>query len=150
MRTKENVYNVIKNDERFTILSKILKSTGIDKAMSEEDETFTFFAPTDEAFHKLSTKALQILVSPEGRGVVAAIFGQLVIPGKYLYSNDLRREDSVKTLHGNKLEIRKEANALRLEGAHIQMPGTAASNGVIFPVDRVIPAKRKKVLTATV
>ena len=150
MNANENVYDVIKNDERFTVLLKILESTGIGEVMSKEKEIFTFFAPTDDAFGKLSDNALRVLMSPEGRGLVAAIFGQLLIPGKYLYSTDLRRKDSVKTLHGNKLKITEEDNILQLEEAHILMPGTAASNGVVFPVDKVLPVKRKAASSASV
>lgn len=143
MKTKENVYDVIKTDKRFTILSEILEKTGIGKAMAEERETFTFFAPTDDAFRKLSEPAITILKSPEGKGMVAAILGQHLIPKSYLYSNDLRRRDSVKNLHGNKLKIKEESNVLLLAGAHILVPGIVASNAVVFPVDKVLPARRK-------
>jgi uncharacterized surface protein with fasciclin (FAS1) repeats len=143
MQTKDDVYELIKHDERFTILSKILERTGIGEAMSSERETFTFFAPTDEAFRRLSKNALRLLASPEGAGLVAAILGQHLVPKSCLFSNDLRRRDSVKTLHGNELGIKKEANMLQLEEAHILMPGIVASNAVVFPVDKVLPARRR-------
>ncbi|NJM52243.1 MAG: hypothetical protein HC846_01920 [Blastocatellia bacterium] len=73
MKLKENVYEAIKSDGRFTILTKILENTGIGEAMSAEQKAFTFFAPTDEAFCRLSDKALDVLSSPEGSGVIAAI-----------------------------------------------------------------------------
>ncbi|MGI8555739.1 MAG: fasciclin domain-containing protein [Pyrinomonadaceae bacterium] len=146
MKEKKNVYEVITKDERFRILSKILESTGIGEAMSKEKEIFTFFAPTDEAFCKLSKKALKILISPEGKELFAAIMGQHLVPKSYFYSDDLRRKDSVETMNGNKLKINEKANVLRLEEAHILMPGIAASNGVVFPVDKIIPARRKTVL----
>ena len=143
MQTKENVYEVIKHDQRFKILSKILESTGIGEAMSSERESFTFFAPTDDAFRHLSKNALTLLLSPEGAGLVAAILGQHLVPKSCLYSNDLRRRDSVRTLHGNKLGITKEADMLQLEEAHILMPGIVASNAVVFPVDKILPARRR-------
>ncbi len=150
MKTNENVYEVIKNDKRFTILTEILKTTGIGEAMSEERETFTFFAPTDTAFNSLSENALKTLISPEGKGAIAAILGQHLIPKSYLYSNDLRRKDSVKTLHGNKLKISEESNVLQLEEAHILLPGIAASNAVIFPIDKVLPAINKTFLSKSI
>jgi len=82
-------------------------------------------------------------MSPEGTALVAAILGQHLVPKSCLYSNDLRRRDSVKTLHGNKLDIKKEANVLQLEEAHILMPGIVAANAVVFPVDKVLPARRR-------
>jgi uncharacterized surface protein with fasciclin (FAS1) repeats len=143
MKTTENVYEAIKHDQRFTILSKILKITGIGEAMANERQAFTFFAPTDEAFRRLSDNALTLLMSVEGAGLVAAILGQHLVPKSYLYSNDLRRRDSVKTLHGNKLNIREEENVMQIEEAHILMPAIAASNAVVFPLDKVLPARHR-------
>jgi uncharacterized surface protein with fasciclin (FAS1) repeats len=148
MKTTENVYQAIKRDERFTILSKILDITGIGEAMSGERDAFTFFAPTDNAFHRLSESALILLLSPEGAGLVAAILSQHLVPRTYLYSTDLRRRDSVKTMHGNKLNIREEANILQIEEANILMPVIAASNAVVFPIDKVLPARRGSLTAA--
>ena len=144
MRTNENVYEVINHDERFTILQKILDSTGIGEAMTKEREAFTFFAPTDEAFNHLPQPTLRLLTSPEGKGLAARILGQHLIPKSYLYSNDLRQTASVKNLNGTRLKITEENNVLHLQGgAHVFTPGIAASNGVIFPVDKILPVRTK-------
>jgi uncharacterized surface protein with fasciclin (FAS1) repeats len=143
MKREGNVYEAIKLDERFTILSKILENTGIGEAMSKERDAFTFFAPTDEAFRQLSKRASILLLSPEGAVLVAAILSQHLVPKSYLYSNDLRRKDTVKTLHGNNLSIKEEENILQVEEAHIMMPAITASNAVIFPVEKVFPARRR-------
>jgi uncharacterized surface protein with fasciclin (FAS1) repeats len=143
MKTTENVYEAIKHDERFTILVKILNITGIGEAMASERQAFTFFAPTDDAFRRLSDNALTLLMSAEGAGLVAAILGQHLVPKSYLYSNELRRRDSVKTLHGNELNIKEEENVLQIAEAHILMPAITASNAVVFPVDKVLPARRR-------
>jgi uncharacterized surface protein with fasciclin (FAS1) repeats len=143
MRTNENVYEVINHDERFTILQKILDSTGIGEAMSREREAFTFFAPTDEAFSHLPKPTLRLLTSPEGKGLAARILGQHLIPKSYLYSNDLRQKASVKNLNGTRLKIKEEKNMLHLGKAHVFTPGIAASNGVIFPVDKILSMKPK-------
>jgi len=145
MKTIENVYEAIKHDERFTILVKILKVTGIGEAMASERQSFTFFAPTDDAFRRLSDKALTLLMSVEGAGLIAAILGQHLVPQSYLYSDDLRRRDSVKTLHGNKLNIKEEENSLQIGEAHILKPAINASNAVVFPVDKVLPARRRAI-----
>ena len=68
MQTKEDVYEVIKQDQRFSILTKILENTGIGEAMSSEREAFTFFAPTDDAFRRLSKKRAHAFDEPRGHG----------------------------------------------------------------------------------
>mgnify|MGYP001386733800 CR=1 FL=1 len=143
---KDSLYEVISKDERFTILSKLLDVSGIGDTVSAEKEIFTFFAPTDDAFNSLSERALKLLVSPEGKALAAAILKQHLIPKSYLYANDLRRQDSVKTMNGSKLKIEERTNVLHLEDAHVLTPGIAAANGVVFPIDKVLPAKYETVL----
>ena len=140
---KEDVYEAIRQDERFTILSTILETTGIGEAMSNEREAFTFFAPTDIAFRQLPKKAFSLLTSPEGSGLAALILGQHLVPNNYLYSSDLRAKTSVKTLHGNKLEITEQDNVLQLGEANILLPAITAVNAVIFPIDKVMRARRR-------
>lgn len=142
---REDVCEAIRQDARFTILSSILETTGIGEAMSHEREAFTLFAPTDSAFRQLSERAFSLLTSPEGSGLAALILGQHLIPSKYLYSSDLRRKISVETLHGNKLEIKEQDNVLQLGEAHILLPAIVAANAVIFPVDKVMRARRKAI-----
>lgn len=144
-KSKENIYEALKNDGRFTILTKMLDETGLGEAMSEEQIAFTFFAPTDEAFCRLSEKALDVLSGSDGLGVFAAIIGQNLIPESYLKSKDLRNTDSVKTLYGHNLKIKKRSDTLQLEEAKILMPGIETSNAIVFPIDNVLPARNKSV-----
>lgn len=139
MKKKVNVYEAIKKDERFSLLAKMLETTGIGEAMSKEQETFTFFAPTDDAFSDLSDEALNFLTSSNGTEVVAALLSHHLIPKSYLYSNDLRESETLESLSGTQLEITEEDNILRLGKAHILTPGISALNGVVFPVDKVLP-----------
>lgn len=143
---KENIFEVIKNDIRFTILTKLLETSGIGESMVLEKEAFTFFAPTDGAFKILSDNALNILISPAGAGVASGILGQLLIPHSYLYSSDLRKTNSVESMLGTKLRITEKANVLHLEDAHILMPGIAAANAVIFPIDKILSLRTKLVV----
>lgn len=140
---KNDVFQVIKNDDRFTILSAILDSTGIGEAMSNEPTGFTFFAPTDTAFERMSQDARILLTSPEGSALVGAILAQHLVPNHYLYSNDLRKRKSVKTLHGNEIVISKQSNIVRVGEANVMLPAIASTNAMVFPVDKVLPTKRR-------
>lgn len=142
MESKENVFDAIRHDDRFSNLSEILEETGIGEAMSNERQAFTFFAPTDRAFEKLPRKAYLLLTSPEGAPLAAAILGRHLIPRKYLYSDDLRKNTPFRTLNGGEMTITSDRNGLHLAEAHILLPGIAASNGIIFPVDKILRVKR--------
>jgi uncharacterized surface protein with fasciclin (FAS1) repeats len=141
---KENVYQIIKEDERFSVLHKILDRTGIGPAMAKEQKPFTFFAPTDDALSRLPKAALRLLTSSEGRDFAIALLAEHLIPDTYLYADDLRKTRSLKTLHGHKLHITNAKNVLSVGKAHVLTPGRAANNGVVFPVDRLLRTRRKR------
>jgi uncharacterized surface protein with fasciclin (FAS1) repeats len=139
---KENVYEVIKKDSRSGVLARILENSGLGEELANERRSFTFFAPTDDAFADLSDQALAFLLSADGRATVAAILSHHLIPKDSLYSTDLLRckRDRVENMNGDELEIRKVTGALRGRKAHIFSPGMTAMNGVVFPVDKILPA----------
>jgi uncharacterized surface protein with fasciclin (FAS1) repeats len=142
---KENAFEVIKNDERFTILTEMLKISGVGRSMAIEKDAFTFFAPIDHAFSIFSGTALDILTSLAGKDIAKSILSQLLIPNSYLYACDLRKKDSIRTMIGNELKIMEKSHILHLEEAHILMPGIAASNAVVFPIDKVLSPWQKSV-----
>jgi uncharacterized surface protein with fasciclin (FAS1) repeats len=148
VKTKENVFEAIKNDERLRILTKMLESTGIAQAMSEEREQFTFFAPTDVAFGKLSSAALRHLTGPDGKELIAVMLGRHLIPKAYLGADDLRSGKSLLSLYGHELKVKAAADVLRLEGALILLPAITASNAVVFPVNKILSAPRQKIMSA--
>jgi uncharacterized surface protein with fasciclin (FAS1) repeats len=141
---QDDVCEVIRNDERFSILSEILDNTGIGDALTKERKAFTFFAPTDMALKQFPESALRLLRSPEGKELAIGILGRHIIPGEYLYSGDLRLCPSVKPLRGGNVKIKMENNALKFGRAPVRTPGIAARNGVIFPVDRILPMRRTR------
>src|SRR5688572_29846357 len=142
---EKNVYEVIKGDVRFSILSKILDRTGIGTELANERDPFTFFAPTDEALERLPDIALRLLASAEGKEFARKILSEHLIPRSYLYAHDLRRTSSLNTLNGHKAKINTDKNVLSVGRAHVLTPGIAARNGVIFPIDRVLVARRRPV-----
>lgn len=139
---KEDVYEVIRNDGRFSILSKILDRSGMGEALANEQKVFTFFAPTDEALSQLSKPALRLLMSPEGKELAMAMLGRHVIPQSYLYSTDLQRAGSLKPLFGREIKIAVKDNVVRYGKAPIKTPGIATRNAVIFAIDRLQPLRR--------
>jgi len=108
MKKDENVFDVIKSDGRLGVLSKMLETSGLGEVLSGEREAFTLFAPTDDAFSDLSGEELEFLTSGRGRNLVMAIISRHLIPKSYLYSNDLRKRDSLENMTGAKMEIREE------------------------------------------
>jgi uncharacterized surface protein with fasciclin (FAS1) repeats len=86
---------------------------------------------------------LQLLASVEGKEFALKLLSEHLIPHSYLYAHDLRQTRTLDTLNGRKAKIDVDKNVLSLGRAHVLTPGIAARNGVIFPVDRVPPARRR-------
>jgi uncharacterized surface protein with fasciclin (FAS1) repeats len=138
MTIRKSVYQIIEADDRFSILLEILNRTGIGRAMQHEDRPFTFFAPTDGAFYRMFQSSSGE-DSAEGRKIlVASILGNHIIPSVALYSDDLRRRESVQSLDGKNLPLRSDDNRLFIGEAQIVSPAVPAENGVVFAVDRVL------------
>ena len=144
----QDVYHVILNDERFSVLADILTVTGIGGVLESDKSVFTFFAPTDIALSQLSASVLDRLKSPQGNRLAAGILGRYIVPGLYLYSDDLRHLPSVRPLGGRRVKINIKNNAIRFGQSPIRTPGIAARNGVIFPIDAMVLAQHRNVRKA--
>ncbi|MDQ4121237.1 MAG: fasciclin domain-containing protein [Acidobacteriota bacterium] len=135
----QNIFEVIKKDGRFSILTKILERTGIGDTLSNQKGVLTFFAPTDEAFSKLPKDELERLSGKSGGKLIADILGRHIVPNAYFYTEDLRQRDSVEALDGIELKIAEKEKMLQLEGEPVLTPGILSRNGVIFAVNTVLP-----------
>jgi transforming growth factor-beta-induced protein len=140
MANRKSVFDIIEADEKFSILLQILQKTGFGRALRHEEKPFTFLAPTDGAFYQLFRQDADLSITKDSKILITSILGQHLIPGVALYSDDLRRRNSVTTLEGNILEIRLDNHSIFLNDAQIVTAGIAATNGVVFAIDKVLLA----------
>jgi len=138
MANRKSVFDIIETDEKFSILLKILNKTGFGRALRHEEKPFTFFAPTDGAFYRLFQQGADQLIIKDSKILITSILGQHLIPGAALYSDDLRRRESVTALEGNVLEIHQDSHRIFINDAQIITAGIAATNGVVFAIDSLL------------
>jgi uncharacterized surface protein with fasciclin (FAS1) repeats len=138
MSTRKTIFEIIETDEKFSILLRLLNQSGLGKAMRHEERPFTLFAPTDGAFYQLFQRQPTAFPAEGGKLMIAPILGQHLIPGVGLYTDDLRRRDSVTTLEGSQLRISHDDHRIFVNEAQILTAGTGASNGVVFAIDQVL------------
>lgn len=60
---KENIFDIISNDPKYSILIKIINDTEIKNVLSNDSLSITFLAPTDEALEQVSEKDIDSLVN---------------------------------------------------------------------------------------
>lgn len=126
----------------FTTLASLLTSAGLVDTLTNPDEEFTVFAPTDAAFAMLGDDVLTSL--SENPEVLEAILLQHVVPGVTadsitaytLAGNDLTTASGADI----PLSINTNNDRLTFGGANVVTPDVYASNGVIHVIDMVVVA----------
>ena len=95
---------------------------------------FTVFAPTDEAFSKLESGAVEALLEdiPQLRKVLE----YHVVAGKVMAA-DVVNIDSAPTVEGSSLKI-DASNGVKVNDATVVTPDVEADNGVIHVIDSVL------------
>ena len=93
------------------------------------------FAPTDEAFAKLPSAALNaLLADPKA---LANVLTYHVVPGKVLAA-DVVGLDTAGTVQGQSVDIAVKGGKVFVDGAQVVMTDVMAANGVIHVIDTVI------------
>jgi uncharacterized surface protein with fasciclin (FAS1) repeats len=127
----------------FTKLLSGLKAAGLTDTLKGRGP-FTIFAPTDEAFQKLPSGALEALLKDNAK--LKAVLNYHVITGHVL-AQDLKSGD-VMTLQGSPLTAMVSGADVQVNGAHVRQRDITASNGVIHVIDAVIMPRNWQLLAA--
>lgn len=135
--SNETIPQVAQEAGQFTILTKALKATQLDGALSQ-DGPFTVFAPTDEAFRKQFTpEELNTLLLPENKAKLSRVLKFHVVPGNFS-SQQVMEASSLKTLEGQSLPVEQTAGMVEIGDAKVVKTDVAARNGVIHAIDKVL------------
>merc|ERR1719149_148814 len=103
---------------------------------------FTVFAPTNEAFGKVPADVLKHLLDPKNIKELDAVLEYHVIAGAAVHAKDLKPEQEVKTLEGDKLLIEASAKGVEINHvAHVTTADVDATNGVVHIIDAVLIPK---------
>jgi uncharacterized surface protein with fasciclin (FAS1) repeats len=127
----------------FKTLVAGMKAAGLTDTLSGKGP-FTIFAPTDEAFKKLPTGALDALLKDTAK--LKAVLSYHVVPGQVM-ARDFKSGE-VMTVQGTALTAVVSSSDARVNGAHVNQRDITASNGVIHDIDAVIMPKNWQLLAA--
>jgi uncharacterized surface protein with fasciclin (FAS1) repeats len=127
----------------FTTLVAGIKAAGLTDTLSGRTP-FTVFAPTDEAFKKLPSGALDALLKDTAK--LKAVLNYHVVTGHVL-AQDLKSGE-VMTVQGSPLTAIVSGSDVQVNGAHVRQRDITASNGVIHVIDAVIMPRTWQLLAA--
>lgn len=132
---KLNIADIIANDPSFSSLMEALDTADLTDLLSGSGP-FTFFAPNDAAFAKISPNALQDLLRSENKGKLIEILKYHIIPGR-ISPNNLKTM-KLKSINGKTLEIKVNGNGASVNKAKVIKMDGEASNGIVYTIDNVL------------
>jgi uncharacterized surface protein with fasciclin (FAS1) repeats len=121
---------------QFQTLAAALDAAGLVETLKGPGP-FTVFAPTDEAFAKLSEGTLESLLKPENKDQLVAILTYHVVPGEVMAA-DVVKLDEAKTVNGQMLMVKSDGGGVMINNAKVTATDIDASNGVIHVIDSVV------------
>ncbi len=138
------------SSDNYTALSIAIRAAGLSTTL-EGAGPFTIFAPTNEAFGKLSSTKLDSLVKDNAKLATALKFH--VVSGKYTKADLIKalgaskdRKTTLKTLDGETLTLSVVGGKLQLADAHgntalVTSFDLPATNGVIHGLNGLLLSK---------
>ena len=127
----------------FTTLVAGIKAAGLTDTLAGKGP-FTVFAPTDEAFKKLPSGALDALLKDTAK--LKAVLSYHLIAGRVL-AQDLKSGE-IMTVQGSPLTAVVSSTDMQVNGAHVKQRDITVSNGVIHVIDAVIMPRTWTLLAA--
>jgi phosphate binding protein len=120
----------------FKTLVTAIKAAGLEETLKGAGP-FTVFAPTDEAFAKVPKIALDYLMKPENKELLARIINYHVIAGDNA-ADKVMDAATLKTVEGGELKVTVVDKAAKINSANITKADMKASNGLIHAIDAVV------------
>ncbi|MEM7234545.1 MAG: CIA30 family protein, partial [Planctomycetota bacterium] len=144
---EKNIVEIAVSSGSFKTLTAALKAADLVSAL-EGKGPFTVFAPTDEAFARISHDTIQELLKPKNKETLRAILMYHVVPGRVL-AKDVVKVTAAKTLNGQRVDVNVAGGKVKIDYANVVKTDIRASNGVIHVIDKVIaPSMSDIVATA--
>ncbi|NNC88653.1 MAG: fasciclin domain-containing protein [Akkermansiaceae bacterium] len=147
-----DLFESIEQDGRFTVLSKLLKRSGLTKLLQNRHSKYTVFAPTDEAFKALPKGTVETLLAPQNLDLLSDVLRTHIvaetvtvgkIPGEAFPLGT--RGSRVVNQYGQELVYRANAGARTIDGVPIASYDHLARNGIFHVIDRPLLPKRDSI-----
>ncbi len=129
------------------VAALVQADAGLVEALSDNDKTYTVFAPTNAAFDALlgnldGYDSLEDFDTDEEKALLAKILTYHVVAGIAAKSTDLSDEQTIETLQGEDVTVSLDGGVFIQDAtdmdAQVTLPDVMASNGVVHLIDKVL------------
>jgi transforming growth factor-beta-induced protein len=131
----KTILEIAKSDGRFQTLTAALQAAQLDSTLQGAGP-FTVFAPTDEAFAKLGSAAINGLLADKAKLQYVLLYH--VISGKSVSSEVASSLTEATMANGAGVAVSFANGALRINNSLVIIKDIQASNGVIHVLDTVL------------
>lgn len=133
-----SVMDLLRMNDDLSTFTALADAADLDWA-TEFSDGFTIFAPTNEAFEKLSVKKYKELLLPKNKAKVVQFVKHHVLPQK-VWSNEFNDSQAIETSVEEEITVSTGADGdiITVGGATIVKPDIEASDGVIHVVSSVV------------
>lgn len=130
-----SVVDVLLSDSDFDSLNSLLIRADLATTLDQRREPFTIFAPTDQAFARLSLRVRRYL--DRNPSVLREVLLYHVVSREYSTSQ-IQNFNQILSLQGERIRVRNDFGTLSLNRAQLIRGNDFAGNGVIHAIDRVM------------
>ncbi len=131
-----NIMDIAAADSRFDTLEAAIKAAGLADTLASANNTFTVFAPTDDAFAALPAGTVEGLLA-DPQGALTDVLLYHVVAGAQ-DSGAVLASDSLMTLQGTSLDVNLRNGLPYVNGSQIIITDIQAKNGIIHVIDAVL------------
>lgn len=133
-----SIVDVVANNPKLQTLSKLLESSGLADELKEQGKNgigFTLFAPSDDAFKKVSQDMMDKLGAD--KEMLRKVLSYHIL-SRPMMATALINGQKLRTKEKEDLVVKTEGQALMINLAQVTQKDIAATNGLIDIIDMVL------------
>ena len=135
IENKLTLIETIAKDDKFSTFSRLMGTSHANEIFSADGD-FTVFAPTNDAFGKITDADMNALLNEPGQAGLKALLSYHVVPGIFSAAN-ISGLTSTPTVTGAEVTF-SDTNGLKVNGSGVQARNIQARDGIVHAIDTVL------------
>jgi len=135
VENKLNLIETFAKDDKFSTFARLMGTSKANEIF-KADGDFTVFAPTNDAFGKITDADMNALLNEPGQAGLKALLSYHILPGIFTAAN-ISGLKSTPTVTGAEVTF-SDTNGLKVNGSGVQARNIQAKDGIVHAIDTVL------------